>query len=204
MKKITIIGAGFSGLSSAIKLANDGYDVTVFEKNSIPGGRASKWEKDGFSFDLGPSWYWMPDVFENFFHKFDRKIDDYYKLTRLDPSYRVYFGKNDFIDLPANINEMYTLFDSLEAGSSEKLKLFLSQAKYKYDVAMNDYVLRPSYSINEFIDFNMISQLFRMQLFSSLRNHVAKNFSNERIKKYWNSLCYFWVPLLQILRRCTA
>lgn len=183
MKKVIVIGAGFSGLASAITSASLGNDVTVIEKNSIPGGRANKWESNGFSFDLGPSWYWMPDVFQNFFNRFNRKVENYYKLIRLDPSYRVYFGKNDFVDLPADINEMYNLFESIEKGSSEKLKAFLSQAKFKYDVAMNDYVFRPSYNITEFIDLKVLGQLFRMQMFSSLRSHVANYFTNDKLKK---------------------
>jgi len=183
MKKITIIGSGFAGLSAAITSVSHGHKATIVEKNSNYGGRASVWEKNGFKFDLGPSWYWMPDVFEKFFRRFDRNVADYYKLVRLDPSYRVYFGKKDFIDLPANLVELYNLFDSLENGSSQKLKIFLQQAEYKYNVAMNDYVLRPSHKITEFIDINVLSQLFRMQMFSSFRKHVANFFQNERLKK---------------------
>jgi len=183
MKKITIIGSGFAGLSAAITSVSHGHKVTLIEKNSNFGGRANVWQRNGFKFDLGPSWYWMPDVFEKFFRRFDRNVADYYKLVRLDPSYRVYFGKKDFIDLPANLVELYNLFDSLENGSSQKLKIFLQQAEYKYNVAMNDYVLRPSHKITEFIDINVLSQLFRMQMFSSFRKHVANFFQNERLKK---------------------
>lgn len=183
MKKVIVIGSGFAGLSAAITSASNGNEVLVIEKNSNFGGRANIWEKDGFKFDLGPSWYWMPDVFEKFFKRFNRKVEDYYKLIRLDPSYRVYFGENDFIDLPARLKEFYELFESLEKGSSEKLKQFLKQAEFKYQVAMNDYVFRPSNNITEFVDLQVLSQLFKMQMFSSLRGHVAKFFQNERIKK---------------------
>ena len=183
MKKIIVIGSGFAGLSAAITAASNGNEVLVIEKNSQFGGRANVWEKDGFKFDLGPSWYWMPDVFEKFFARFNRKVEDYYKLIRLEPSYRVYFGEKDFIDLPSSLSDMYKLFESLEKSSSEKLKRFLSQAEYKYNVAMNDYVFRPSYSITEFIDLKVLSQLLRIQMFSSLRGHVAKYFKNQKIKK---------------------
>ncbi len=182
-RKIITIGSGFAGLAAATTAADLGYEVLLLEKNSQPGGRAQRWEKDGFKFDLGPSWYWMPDVFENYFGRFGKRVEDYYKLVRLDPSYRVYFDKKDFIDVPGSLNEMYKLYDSLEPGSSENLKTFLQQAKYKYETGMNDYVLRPSYSITEFIDLNVISQLMKIQMFSSLRSHVRRLFKNERIIK---------------------
>lgn len=182
-KKVVIIGAGFAGLSAAITAADHGYDVTLLEKNDQPGGRASVWKDAGFTFDLGPSWYWMPDIFEKFFRRFGKSVEDYYKLKRLDPSYRVYFSRKDYVDLPANMEEMYTLYESLEPGASDKLKTFLQQAEYKYNVGMNDYVRRPSYSITEFIDAKVLSQLFKIQMFSSLRSHVRKLFKNERIRE---------------------
>ena len=91
-KSIHIIGSGFSGLAAAALLAKQGFNVTVLEKNNQVGGRARLWEKDGFTFDMGPSWYWMPDVFESYFAHFGKKPADYYDLIRLDPSYSVVFG----------------------------------------------------------------------------------------------------------------
>lgn len=92
-KSALVIGSGFSGLSAACYLAKDGYQVTVIEKNEQIGGRAREWEQDGFKLDMGPSWYWMPDVFDDFFKDFGKKTSDYYKLIRLNPSYRVFFLK---------------------------------------------------------------------------------------------------------------
>src|SRR5476651_183645 len=100
-KHIIVIGAGFAGLSAACVLAKKGFSVTVLEKNDQPGGRARVWEKDGFKFDMGPSWYWMPNVFENFFALFGKTPQDFYELKRLDPAYRVYFGKDDMMNIPA-------------------------------------------------------------------------------------------------------
>src|SRR5688572_14739105 len=114
MKKIAVIGSGFSGISSACFLAKDGFDVTIFEKNNSPGGRARKFESDGFTFDMGPSWYWMPDVFESFFSQFNKKSSDYYELERLDPSYRVFYSKEECLDIPASISALHKVFERLE------------------------------------------------------------------------------------------
>jgi phytoene desaturase len=143
--KIHIIGSGFSGLAAAAVLAKQGHDVTIIEKNEQPGGRARLWKSEGFTFDMGPSWYWMPDVFENYFAVFGKKVSDFYDLKRLDPGYRVYFGKDDFMDIPANMQELEDLFETYEVGSSVGLRKFMTQAAYKYKSAMGDYVFRPSH-----------------------------------------------------------
>src|ERR1700743_2368121 len=121
-KQVIVIGAGFAGLSAACVLAKAGHKVTILEKNDQPGGRARVWESDGFKLDMGPSWYWMPDVFENFFALFGKKPQDFYELKRLDPSYRIYFGKDDTMDVPAAIAELETLFESIEPGSGKQLQ----------------------------------------------------------------------------------
>lgn len=178
---VAIIGSGFAGLSAASILAKAGYNVTVYEKNDQAGGRARVWSKDGFRFDMGPSWYWMPDVFENFFHLFGKKSSDFYELKRLDPSYRVYWGANDFTDVPAQMSKLKQLFEKLEPGASRGLDSFLKQAEYKYQTGMGDFVFRPSHSITEYIDLKLISASFRLQLFTSLRNHARAYFKHPRI-----------------------
>ena len=182
-KQIIVIGAGFAGLASACVLAKEGYAVTILEKNSQAGGRARVWEKDGFKFDMGPSWYWMPDVFENFFALFDKKPSDFYNLKRLDPGYRVYYGKDDALDVPADMTELEVLFESVEPGSSKGLRTFLEQAAYKYKVGMGEYVFRPSHSITEFIDFNLIRKSMSMQLLTSMSKHVRQYFKNPKLVK---------------------
>ncbi len=182
-KHIIVIGAGFAGLSAACILAKEGHKVTMLEKNDQPGGRARVWEQDGFKFDMGPSWYWMPDVFENFFALFNKKPADYYRLERLDPGYRVYFGKDDAIDVPAGMPQLEALFEQTEPGSSAGLREFLKQAAYKYKVGMGEYVFRPSHSITEFIDFNLIKKSFSLQLLGSMSKHVRKYFKNPKLIK---------------------
>ncbi len=179
--KIAIIGAGFSGLSAASYLANQGMQVTVFEKNSLPGGRAGKIEESGFKFDKGPSWYWMPDVFDRFFEQFNRKTSDYYELQRLSPSYRVYFGKDDFIDVPSDIGDLKALFESIESGSSEKLDRFLENARHKYELGMKRLVYKPSLSAWEYMEPWMLRELVSLDFTRSVSSYIRTLFTNPRL-----------------------
>jgi phytoene desaturase len=176
-KSAIVIGSGFAGLSVATNLASAGYSVDVFEKNESPGGRARKFEAEGFTFDMGPSWYWMPDVFENYFQGFGKKVEDYYSLKRLDPSYSVFF-EEERLDIPASFDELCQLFEKYEKGSSEGLKKFLKEAEYKYEVGINDLVYKPGLSLTEFADWRVISGALRLQLFNSLSSHVRKYFKH--------------------------
>ena len=180
-KKIVVIGAGFAGLAAAAKLAQAGHDVHLIEKNDQTGGRARIWEKDGFTFDMGPSWYWMPEVFDNFFKEFGKKTADFYELKRLSPSYRVYFGADDYIDVPADFQELLNLFESIEKGSGEKLKKFLSVAEFKYKTGMNEFVWKPSDSITEFFDIRILKSIFKINMFGSVSNEVRALFTNKKL-----------------------
>ncbi|WPP51551.1 phytoene desaturase family protein [Catalinimonas niigatensis] len=179
--KVVIIGSGFSGISVATSLADKGFDVTILEKNNSPGGRARTFSENGFTFDMGPSWYWMPDVFDSYFESFGYKTSDLYELKRLDPSYRVVFGKDDFLDLPASFEELANLFESLEQGSSIMLTKFLSQAAYKYEVGINNLVYKPSRSLLEFFSLRLLYDILRMDVFKSFHKHIRSFFRHERI-----------------------
>ncbi|MCH7412983.1 phytoene desaturase family protein [Belliella sp. R4-6] len=180
-KNVVVIGAGFAGLSAATHLAKQGYNVTLLEKNSTPGGRARKFEIEGFVFDMGPSWYWMPDVFDTYFSHFGKKSSDYYDLLRLDPSYTVIFGDNDFVDIPANLDEFRALLETLEPGVGPKLDEFLNQAAYKYKVGIQDLVYRPSRSLLEFASPKLLMDMLRMDIFQSMSKHVRKFFKEDKI-----------------------
>jgi phytoene desaturase len=180
-KKVVVIGSGFSSISAATYLANENYEVTILEKNSTPGGRARSFKESGFTFDMGPSWYWMPDVFENYFKTFGKNPSDYYTLKRLDPSYTIIFNENNFMEVPADLEKLNTLFDSLEPGSSKMLGKFLSQAKYKYQVGMNDLVYRPGRSLTEYLSFKLLVDLIRLDLLQSFHSHVRKFFHHPQI-----------------------
>ena len=181
MKKVIVIGAGFAGIAAATKLADEGYDVTILEKNSMAGGRARVFEEQGFTFDMGPSWYWMPDVFENYFATFGKKPSDYYNLVRLDPSYKVIFNEKEAVSLPANMEELENVFESIEVGSKKALADFLLESKYKYDVGVGEFVWKPSISIMEFFDFRLVSKAFSLDLFASFGKHIRKFFKSDRL-----------------------
>ncbi len=181
MKKITIIGGGLSALSASCYLAKSGFDVTIIEKNESMGGRLSSFRKDGFTFDMGPSWYWMPDVFDSFFEDFNKSTSDYYELKRLDPSYK-FFMNDDSFDFPASMNEIYDLFDRIEPGSSQKLKNFLSQAKMKYEVSMDSFIHLPNLNTSEYFDLSILKHALSLDMFTSLRKHIAKYFKSKKLR----------------------
>ena len=181
MKKVIVIGSGFAGLSAATHLAHKGYDVTILEKNESAGGRARKFEKDGFVFDMGPSWYWMPDIFDQYFEFFGKKVSDYYDLKRLDPSYSVFYGKNDKLKIPAKMSEFEAMFEQVEPGSTANLRKFLAEAKYKYEVGIGEFVHKPSNSIMDFADWRVVKSLFRLQMFSSVSKHICSLFKNQKL-----------------------
>ncbi|TYP72891.1 phytoene desaturase family protein [Aquimarina intermedia] len=180
-KKVHIIGSGFSSLSAACYLAKAGYDVTIFEKNNGIGGRARQFKKEGFTFDMGPSWYWMPDVFESFFNDFNKQVADFYHVSKLDPAYRVYFGKENSISIGDTLEKIYNAFEKEEPGSSKKLTKFIASAKENYNIAIKNLVYRPGVSPLELITPETIIRIG--QFFSTIAKDVKKEFKNERLIK---------------------
>ncbi|PQJ78522.1 phytoene desaturase family protein [Polaribacter porphyrae] len=177
--KIHIIGSGFSSLAASCYLAKDGFNVTVLEKNSTLGGRARQYKNDGFTFDIGPTWYWMPDVFERFFADFGKKPLDYYVLEKLKPAYQVYFDKDDSITIPGSLNEIYEVFENEEKGSSQHLKSFLGSAKANYDTAIKDLVYKPGVSPLELVTPTTIARV--SQFFSTIRKDVRKKIKSHKL-----------------------
>ena len=182
MKKAVIIGSGFAGMSAASFMAKNGWEVTVLEKHNMPGGRARQFFKDGFTFDMGPSWYWMPDVFERYFNCFGKKVSDYYELHRLDPSYRVYWD-DGAMNIPANYDELRNLFESLETGAAEKLDQFMKEAAFKYDVGIHKLVHKPGRSLGEFADIDLVKGVLKLDVFTSMKKHVGKFFKHPQLRQ---------------------
>jgi phytoene desaturase len=180
MKKAVVIGSGFAGMSAACFLAKSGWKVTVLEKLNQPGGRGRAFSEKGFFFDMGPSWYWMPDVFDRFFSLFGKKVSDYYHLHRLEPSYSVYYP-DDILDVPAQYEELKRLFESIEQGGGKQLDLFMQEAAYKYEVGINKLVHKPGRSVAEFLDADLIKGLFKLDVFTSMKSHVRRFFKNEKL-----------------------
>jgi phytoene desaturase len=182
MSVIAIIGSGFSGLSAAAYLAKEGHEVHVFEKNAAPGGRARRLvTKRGYTFDMGPSWYWMPDVFESFFRDFGHEVSDFYKLNLLNPAFEIVFGKTDSMPIPANRDELRALFEQTEPGSGAKLDRFLKEAQQKYELSMEKFIYQPGLSVTEFINAGVLIKTLRLSLFSSFSKHVRKYFSHPKL-----------------------
>ncbi|MDG1091123.1 MAG: phytoene desaturase family protein [Flavobacteriaceae bacterium] len=178
-KNIIIIGSGFSSMSAACYLAKAGHTVQILEKNSTPGGRARQFKKDGFIFDIGPSWYWMPDVFEKFFGDFDRKVSDYYTLEKLDPGYEVYFDQMESIKIGDTLEKIYTAFEAEEKGSAVKLKKFIKKAEDNYNIAIKDLVYRPGISPLELVTPATVKKVG--YFLSTIKKEVTKEFKNERL-----------------------
>ena len=180
-KNIAIIGSGFSSLSAACYLAKAGHNVTIYEKNDALGGRARQFKSEGFTFDMGPSWYWMPDVFDKFFNDFGKKVSDYFTLTKLSPAYRVYFGKDDFIDIEDSPEKICKKFESIEKGSGEKLKKYLKIAKENYEIGVTDMLYKmPGNSPLELVSKKTIK---RVRFFlSNIRKDVRRDFKNPKLR----------------------
>jgi phytoene desaturase len=181
-KKIAIIGSGFSGLSAAAYLAKEGYKVHVFEKNECLGGRARKFEIDGFSFDMGPSWYWMPEVMEAFFKDFDSTVSDHFELKKLSPAFDIIFEGNEVISIPNDYNELKKIFDIIEPGSSIELDIFMKDAEKKYDISFSKLIEKPGLSVKEYLDYETIKAAMNLSLFGSYQKMVYKKFKNPKLR----------------------
>ncbi len=177
-----VIGSGFAGMSVASFMARSGARVKVVERHNQPGGRARRMEANGFTFDMGPSWYWMPDVFERYFARFGKQVSDYYTLERLDPSYRVYWPQDQW-DIPADYNALRTLFESIEPGSALQLDKVMDEAAYKYKVGIEKLVFKPGQRWSEFIDADLAKGVFRLDVFTSVKKHFARHFKDPRIRE---------------------
>lgn len=181
-KKIAIIGSGFSGLSAAAYAAKAGNEVHVFEKHNQPGGRARQFvTENGYTFDMGPSWYWMPDIIDNFFADFDTTSSDFFELKNLDPQFEMIFSEEKMA-IPKSFEALKKLFESIEPGSGLQLEKFMTSARFKYEVGMQDFVNKPSYSWTEFIAPKIARSAFKLDLLSNFRSYVSKYFSNPKLR----------------------
>lgn len=181
-KRIAVIGSGFSGLSAAAYAAKAGNEVHVFEKHNQPGGRARQFKtEEGYVFDMGPSWYWMPDIIEGFFNDFDCKAADYFKLVSLDPQFEMVFSEEK-ISVPEKNEDIRELFENTEAGSGKKYDQFMQSAQFKYEVGMKDFVTKPCYSWLEFASLKIAGSALKLDLLSNFRKYVSGYFSDPKLR----------------------
>jgi len=183
MKKVVIVGAGFGGLAAAVLLAHRGHAVTVLEKNTVPGGRARLWEVDGYRFDMGPSWYLMPEAFDRFFALIGKRREEYLPLVRLDPYYRVFFSPDEFVDITPDLERTKATFESFERGGAEKLSRYLEHARIKYETAVGEFLYRDYTSVFDFMNPTLIFKGAKLSVFESLDSLVSRYFSDHRAKK---------------------
>ncbi len=181
--QVVIVGAGFGGLSAAALLARDGFKVTVIEKNEQPGGRGSVYSSKGFNFDMGPSWYLMPDIYQNFYQEFDKQPEDFFELERLDPSYRMFFGDKKVVDISADLDKNYKLFETFEKGGAEKLKKYLDSSKELYDFSIEEMLYKDYRSVLDLIDGQLILKGYKLRLWENLQHYVNNQFQSDEARK---------------------
>lgn len=180
-RSVGIIGAGFAGMAAGALLAKQGCDVTIFEKNATVGGRARTFSEQGFTFDMGPSWYWMPDVYDRFYEQFGLQTADLYNLIQLDPGFAVVFDGDAVMDIPADFDALCALFETVESGAGDQLRKFISDAEFKYRAGMDEMVYKPGHSVTEFMSLHLLGQALQLQLFSSFSKHARRFFKDPRL-----------------------
>ena len=170
-------------MAAAALLAKDGFEVTVLEKNDQPGGRAIVWNQKGFVFDMGPSWYLMPDVFEKFFAEFGKKPEDYYKLLRLNPAYRVFFDKDEIVDISPDFEQNSQLFERYQPGGREQFKKYLTAAQYQYQIAMNEFIYKEYRHLWDFFSLRLLSKGSKLHIFTSLDKYAQRYITDPKLRK---------------------
>jgi len=181
--KVLVIGAGFGGLAQALLSAKKGDEVLVIEKNESAGGRSSVYSEKGYIFDMGPSWYLMPDVYERYFRQFGKEPSELFGLQRLDPSYRIFFHDGRKVDISSDIEKNYELFDTLEKDGARKLKVYLEESREKYDAAILELLYRDYSRLTDFMDLKLMKQGRKLHLFENLEAFVNKHFESDEAKK---------------------
>jgi phytoene desaturase len=182
-QKVSVIGAGIGGLAAAALLAKEGYDVEVIERNRTEGGRARVWKTNGFVFDMGPSWYLMPEVFENFFAEFNKSTTDYYELLRLDPNYRIFFGAEDRVEIAAELEKNLRTFESFEQGGAAKLQQYLDEAEETYRYLMEGIMYKDLSSLWSIFNPQLMKAGRKLHILSNIDKYVRKFFASDRARK---------------------
>ena len=178
---VSVIGSGIAGLVAAAAMAKQGYSVNVFEKNQLPGGRVRQIVQDRFIFDMGPSWYWMPDVIEELYQQFGHSSSDFYELVRLNPSYTVFWSNDDPLRVPTNVEMLQPWMEKREPGSFDNLRRFLKEAQIKYQLGMGDFARRGQFRLTDFMDYSLVRNALRLDMFTTMHKHLTHFFNDPQI-----------------------
>lgn len=183
-KRVVVIGAGIGGLGTACLFAKKGYDVTVLEKNENFGGRANIFEAEGYRFDMGPSWYLAPDLFEHFFQLMGERVEDHLDLIRLSPSYRIFFhNESESLDIHSDIGRDSATFERIEPGAAEKLKAYLKQSEYQYNVATQHFMYKNYDTIFDFFNRRVMTEGQKLSVFSKMHSFVSRFFRSRKLQQ---------------------
>ena len=182
-KKVIVVGAGVAGLSSAIRLQKDGYQVEIYEKESMVGGKMHQIEKDGFRFDLGPTIVMMPDLYREIFEYAGKNPDDYIPMKRLDPMYRSYFNKgSEHIDVSSDLVQLMKTLEAVSPEDASGFLKYLSSIYERYQVAVDHFIQRPFRSNKDMYNPFMLKQALKLKTFDSATNSIAKFVKDKKIQ----------------------
>lgn len=184
-KRVIIIGAGIGGIATANLLAKAGYSVTVLEKNAQPGGRAGVLRKNGFTFDTGPSWYLMPEVFEHYFDLLGKSVHDELDLTKLTPAYKVFFEKASPLVITGDSGTDAATFESIEKGSGTKLKEYIEKGDRIYTLSLRHFLYTNFTSIRDFTKSDILRRGHTMTrlAFTPIDSYVRKFVTDYRLRQ---------------------
>lgn len=182
MTSVVVIGAGIGGIAVAARLARRGFRVTVLEKNSAPGGRTARLERNGFKFDMGPSLFLMPDVFRQTYADLGERMEDHLDLIRLDPTYRVHFHDGSWIDLTGDLVRMREQLNAIEPGSFDAYLRFVDDGYGHYWKSIRYFVDKNFYNLAQYLAPANLPLLFELKALQKHYPHVSRFFKDQRLR----------------------
>lgn len=183
-RRVVVVGGGIGGLAAAILLGRAGHRVTLFEKHDTLGGRARVFTEDGFRFDMGPSWYLMPDVFEHFFALVGRRVEDYLTLHPLAPSYRIHLPDDPLpVDLYSDVARDGVTLSRFEPGAPEKLRRYIDRIGHEYALSMRSFVYRNANSPLDFLTWSTVRDGRHLPLLRSMHRHLSEHFEHPTVRR---------------------
>jgi len=184
-KKVIVIGAGVAGLASAIRLQHAGYDVEIYEKESMPGGKMHRIEKDGYIFDLGPTIVMMPELYREIFELCGRNPDEYIPMERLDPMYSVFFGDQpeDRYDVSSDLVKLTAMLEKFSDEDAKGFMSYLQEIYKRFLVAKDHFIQRPFRSKSDFYNPATLKKALELKTLDAADYFIGKHIKNERLRQ---------------------